>query len=151
MKGFKPAKPERSAVPVFLLHSKHPFTGCGIDVETVSRFAGWRSQSNPPPPLIFSRREAAHAMSAPNPAESLCVSFCFKESVVKAVGEMFDPTLCEFFWNDSLTKYHFSLHRSLRREYRIGKLYVCIDTSEKGLCVATVFLFQGQVFFHSAE
>lgn len=76
--------------------STRPLFSCGIDAERIDRFAGMADRTDPMP-LVFTPREIEHSRGDEHPAEVLCVCFCAKEAVLKALGTPYDLTDCEVF------------------------------------------------------
>jgi len=80
----------------WIFESSEPLHSCGIDAEAVSRFEAVALEESPMP-LVFSKEEAAHARTAEHPAETLCICFCAKEAVLKALETPYDFRSCRLF------------------------------------------------------
>ena len=71
--------------------------GCGIDVETSTRFTVPEDSRETTMPFVFSGNEIRHALGRPNPSRALCISFSCKEALRKALGRPFNFDDCETF------------------------------------------------------
>jgi phosphopantetheinyl transferase (holo-ACP synthase) len=74
----------------------HALHSCGIDAERIDRFAAMAGEDSPMP-LVFAADEVAHAGTRPDPAATLCICFCAKEAVLKALETPYDLTGCRVF------------------------------------------------------
>ena len=77
--------------------SDRPLTGCGVDVESATRFNGLAATDESVMPFVFSARELEHARRQPAPNRALCISFTCKEALRKALDRPYDFTECEAF------------------------------------------------------
>jgi len=117
--------------------------GCGIDSEKFARFAGSAFEEPHPMPLVFSRREVAHARTLPDPAMGLCACFCSKEAMFKALGEPYDFTRCELFPDRWGQRAELRLGEELCRQYGIAESSASVrsELEEEGETVVVVYIF----------
>lgn len=116
---------------------------CGIDSERIERFRAWASGTDEAPGWIFSEGERKHFAALAEPARGCCASFCCKEALVKALGEPFDYTACELFYNPEERVHEIRLDRELAAKYGVGKSIAVALTSaldeEEMIVVAYLF------------
>ena len=86
----------------FNSESNYHLIGCGIDGETIARFAKLEKEDRPFP-MVFSSDEIEHIKSLANQALGFCASFCCKEAAYKALGQPLNFTECELFFNPHKT------------------------------------------------
>lgn len=116
--------------------------GCGIDAERVERFAKMARAGEDPLPMVFTTREVEHARSTASPAVSLAASFCCKEAVLKAIGEPYELTDCEIFWNLEEEEDQIALGEALRSLYGISSaLGVIRHAADQGEISVAAYLF----------
>ena len=77
--------------------SDGPLTGCGVDMESATRFSGLAATDESVMPFVFSARELDHARRQPAPNRALCISFTCKEALRKALDRPYNFTECETF------------------------------------------------------
>ena len=126
----------------WICSSSLPIKWFGIDAERVVRFERIAGEAGHPMPFVFSAREIYFQRSLPSPALGLCVSFCCKEAVFKALGTPFNFCDCELLYEPGSvsTPIHFQEH--LKREQGIaeGVAVVRTDCGPSSEVVVSVYL-----------
>jgi phosphopantetheinyl transferase (holo-ACP synthase) len=118
-----------------------PLLGCGIDSEKISRFEQWRTTPPTEVSLLFARPEIIHCQTQIDPRQGLCAAFCCKEAIAKAIGSLYDFTLCRLLWLPRRRQHSLWLDPELSREYGIGTAMARIHMERHGTCTAAVFIF----------
>lgn len=109
---------------------------CGVDAERTERFCKGGVGGDDPWHLIFTPKEIEHSRSLDTPALGLCVAFCAKEALIKALGEPVDYRQCELLFrsgvDDQLIElapaliFEYSLRRALARVMLPGDADECV-------------------------
>lgn len=115
---------------------------CGLDAERVARFAKLVGLEQPWP-MIFSRREAAHAAGLPRPEEAFCASFCCKEALLKALETTYPFPECELLYQPQREEQALTLSPDLRRRFGIAEVRVRFLAPREGELAAVVYLQRG--------
>ncbi len=121
---------------------KDSLISCGIDAEIIKRFRKWSGNPEDPPPFIYSEREREHVFSFNDPAKPLCVSFCCKEALFKALARPYNFNKCEMLYRDQEFCYnvHIKDIEGLESEKHTLFAYLTRDTPEE--CVLSLYLFR---------
>jgi phosphopantetheinyl transferase (holo-ACP synthase) len=98
-----------------------PLIACGVDCETVARFAAWAAEGGRPPSQVYSAREVAHARASADPAAALCACFGCKEAVLKGLGGPYRMTECELFPDPARAEHEVALGEGIRREHGVSR------------------------------
>ena len=93
---------------------------CGVDAERVARFSTLDIRRTHPFPFVFTAREIYFNRKARNLSLGLCVSFCCKEAVFKALGVPYNFTDCEILYAGEPGLVPIRLARPLCREHGLA-------------------------------
>lgn len=122
--------------------------GCGIDAESIDRFSRWEHDGIDPSPFIFSPRELEHYSSLADRSTGLCVSFCCKEAVYKALEHPYNFCDCELLWEPTRKKYSITFTDEFLSHHHICDPVAFIDILDSGECIVEVFLFTTEEATH---
>jgi phosphopantetheinyl transferase (holo-ACP synthase) len=119
-----------------------PLIACGVDCESVARFAAWAAPDGRPPSRIFSAREVEFVRMLPDPAAGLCACFGCKEAVLKGFGEPYRMAECELFPDPSRTEHEIELSADLRRRHGVARAIAAVrpEGRERGEVVVVAYL-----------
>jgi phosphopantetheinyl transferase (holo-ACP synthase) len=92
-------------------------------------------------PFVFTRSEMEHCASLPHPASGLCMAFCVKEAVFKALKQPYNYQDCELFTFGTVRAHELRLTPALIHEFGIISTHVHIVSVVPGEYMATVLLF----------
>jgi phosphopantetheinyl transferase (holo-ACP synthase) len=102
--------------------------GCGVDCETVERFEAFGREGSLSMPLVFTAKEAAHALESGESAAVLCLCFTCKEALLKAAKTPYDFTACEvlpaFTGQDAVFEGELTLDPALKAEWGVTRALV---------------------------
>jgi phosphopantetheinyl transferase (holo-ACP synthase) len=118
--------------------------GVGVDAEEVRRFEKLAAGAQPWR-LVFSPREAEHIAAQPRPALALCLAFCSKEALCKALGERYPFVECECRFAPGGRSLEVVLTPALRERHGIAGVRLRPRErypDERGECVVEAHLFQ---------
>lgn len=116
---------------------------CGADCETIERFEGLLEAEEHPMPLVFTRAEVEHARRLADPARGLCLAFCVKEALRKALTVPYELTECEAFGGDTGERAEVRLSPGLAAAHGIGGLAAVArdDVPGRGEVLIVLYLF----------
>lgn len=113
---------------------------CGIDSEHIIRFSKYGYEEGRPSPFIYSQKEIDYYMSSDDPITGLCVAFCCKEAVYKALKQAYNFDTCQIYWEKSISTYTFHLANSMCDRFEVLEQYALVDISPEGECIVVVYL-----------
>ncbi len=120
-------------------------SACGLDAERIERFEALLTQPDPMP-FVFSPKELSHCARQSDPAAAMCICFCAKEAVYKALGGPYDFTHCISRPDPDGIECPLELHQNICVEHGVltnGRLEY--RRSKNGAeIVAAAYLFKGE-------
>ncbi len=119
--------------------SAKTLTGCGIDAERIERFEEWADPDSEKPPFIFSEEELAAVQGKSDPTLYLCVCFCAKEALFKALGFAYNYAECTAAFNTLQEPFALRIPGEIASRQSIRQViaHAFIDKNE---CIVTVHL-----------
>jgi len=114
--------------------------GYGIDAEYPRRFSRFTREKEHPLPFVFSPQEWDHARQSSCPEKALCISFCCKEAMYKALDMPYNFTECTFTGATHNGVQPVFCTKSLCERGGFSTAAARIDRCDT-LCVVELFLF----------
>ena len=116
---------------------------CGIDAEKIHRFEPMAAGTADQFPFVFSGTEIKHCIIQPQPAIALCVAFCAKEALRKAIGVPYNYPDFQVYYKDLCIAPITILDDKVMQEFHICKIEttLMVNPGDPGEVILVLGLF----------